>query len=641
VQQILADVLAAVATLASGAPEDQFAAAIARIRPDDTPLADDLRRQLTVVRAALRDSAMAERGLGLLIETAHDLSSTLALHDLLKMIVRRARDLVGANVAWVTIQDDDSGLFRTVWAEGHLTPETAEMTSRVELGAVSLIMSSKSYFETQDYLADTRFRHSPALDRIFARENIVSLAGFPILSQEKVQGFLFVADRYSRRLSGRELSVLGSFALHAGVALRNANAFSLLSEALGEAERNRTALIDHIQRVEASAEAHDEMTSLLATGAELRLFLNLMAGRVGGAVFLMDEQLAIREEFIAPSYQGTLAMRIREGGFDHVLLINANSRSRQTGQSAPLPAEQGEQVRVVALHAGRGRGDSLVICHRDGLDAIEIRNLERSAVALAIAKLWNERREAERAIASSTLLRHLVLVSLPDPATISALRDRLGLLPDTAVMLALAAVSGGDQIAQTAHIRDCARQADVLVDLFEDSYLALGAEPAIRRFLHDLAGSRPSHRIGGVLSDAFVDLAEAPAQFGRISRALRVLQAMRPPDRFLDQSQVNIFAKLFEAGDASRVGRYLQDLLAPIDGATVRQRAALKATLLAYFDNQHNVSRAAEVMSIHVNTVRQRLETLRELIGSWDDPVRALELHLALRLDDIIGQDGP
>jgi hypothetical protein len=638
VQVTLADVLTALQALAKGAPDEAFAAHVARIQAGGAALAEDLARQLTAVHEALRDSALAERGLGLLIETTHDLSSTLALHDLLKTIVRRARSLVGANVAWVTILDDDSGLFRTVWAEGHLTPETAEMTSRVETGAVSLIMTSKSYFETQDYLADTRFRHSPELDRIFARETIKSLAGFPILSEEKVQGFLFVADRYSRRLSGRELSVLGSFALHAGVALRNADAFRQLSGALDEAERNRTALIEHIRRVEASAEAHDEMAALLASGAELGLFLNRMASRVNGAVFLMDDQFTIREEFVAPSYLGGLAAKIRAGQLDPALLITANTRSRQSGKSSALDARDGEQVRVVALHAGAGRGDSLVICHPEGLDAIEIRNLERSAVALAIAKLWNERRKAEKSIASSTLLRHLVLVSPPDLATISAIRDRLGLHPDTPVMLALAAATGDDRLAQTAHIRDCAAEADLLVDLLEDSYLAFGPVPAIRLFLHNL--TRPGAarwRAGGILSDQFTDLAEAPAEFARISRAIRVLQAIRPLDRFVGQTEVNLFAKLFEVGDAGRLGHYLADLLAPLERLSPRQHPALKATLLAHFDNQHSHARTAETLGLHVNTVRQRLDTLRAALGPWDDPLRAQELHLALRLDRILG----
>lgn len=641
-QHILSAILDVLEKVAQGAPDAEIDGLAGRIRDlaaskEMAAFLEGFQHQLSAIRQVIRSNEQSERGLGLLIETAHDLSSTLTLHDLLRTIVRRARSLVGANIAWVTILDDESGIFRTVTAEGNLSPATAEMTSRAEFGAVSLIMNSKSFFDTQDYLHDTRFQHSPELDRIFTVENIVSLAGFPILSEDKVQGFLFVADRYSRRLSGRELSVLGSFALHAGVAMRNANAFRLLNEALGEAQRNRNALIDHIQRVEASAEAHDEMASLLASGADLGLFLKRMANQIDGAVFLMDDALDIREEFVAAGYRGELADDIRADRFDRAPLMSANAQSRNSGRSVPLSDRGGEQGRVIALHAGTGRGDSLVICHRGELDAIEVRNLERSAVALAIAKLWNEKRETEKVIASSTLLRHLVLVTPPDAATVSAIRDRLSLAADQPVILALVVLSGIDRPAQTARIRECASRTNLLVDLFEDSYLAIGPEPDIGDFLRNLAKARSGWEAGGILSDPFADLSQAPAQLARMNQALQVLRNMKPLDRFVTQAQVNVFARLFEAGDSRRIARYLADLLDPIDRASPKQRAVLRQTLLTYFDSQHNLSRAADSLGVHVNTVRQRLDLLREALGGWDDPVKALELHLALRLAAILG----
>lgn len=641
-QHILSAILDVLEKVAQGAPEAEIDGLTEHIRDlaatgEMVGFSEAFHNQLNAVRQVIRSNALSERGLSLLIETTHDLSSTLTLHDLLKTIVRRARSLVGANIAWVTILDDDSGLFRTVTAEGNLAPATAEMTSRVEFGAVSLIMNSKSFFDTQDYLNDNRFQHSAELDRIFQLENIVSLAGFPILSEDKVQGFLFVADRYGRRLSGRELSVLGSFALHAGVAMRNANAFRLLTEALGEAQRNRNALIEHIQRVEASAEAHDEMTSLLASGADLSLFLRRMANQIDGAVFLMDDELTIREEFISSGYRGELAEEIRGDRFDRAPVFAANARSRNTGRSVPLFNRGGEQCLIIALHAGTGRGDSLVICHRGELDAIEIRNLERSAVALAIAKLWNEKRETEKVIASSTLLRHLVLVTPPDASTISAIRDRLGLSTDQPVMLALVVLSGIDRPSQTARIRECASRTNLLVDLFEDSYLAIGPETAIRDFQRNLANARSGWEAGGILSDPFAELAEAPAHLARMNQALQVLRNMKRLDRFVTQSEVNVFAKLFETGDARRIARYLSELLDPIDRASPKQRAILRETLLTYFDCQHNLSRAADALGVHVNTVRQRLDVLRDALGGWDDPVKALELHLALRLAAILG----
>lgn len=594
------------------------------------------RNDVSTIIQLSRNSAVSERGLNLLIDTTHDLSSTLKLQDLLHTIVTRARSLVGANIAWVTILDDEGGLFRTAAAEGYLSPATAEMTSDVQYGAVSLIMNSKSFFDTQDYLNDQRFQHLPELDQTFEAENIVSLAGFPILSGDEVHGFLFVADRYSRKLSGREISVLGSFALHAGVAMRNANTFNLLSEALDEARRNREALVDHIQRVEASASAHDDMTSLLASGADLQHFLQRMASQISGAIFLYDDELQIREEFTSENYRGGLAQDIKVDGLNSKLLINANTQSRHTGQSVVMLESSDEQCRVIALHGGTGRGESLVICHQGELDAIEIRNIERSTVALSIAKLWNEKRETEKLIASSTLLRHLVLVKSPDEATISAIRDRLSLLADQSVVLAIISITGLDRAAQTAIVRESASKIDLMVDLFDDTYLAVGPEDVVRAFLKNLAKRQNGWKIGGVLSQPFADLTSTPNHFQQISQALRVLRKMGRLDRLVEQSEVNLFAKLFETGDAARIARYLEQVLLEINAKASRQRTQLKQTLLCYFENQYNMKRTSDALELHINTVRQRLETLREITGGWDEPVKALELHIALRMDAIL-----
>jgi hypothetical protein len=48
------------------------------------------------------------------------------------------------------------------------------------------------------------------------------------------------------------------------------------------------------------------------------------------------------------------------------------------------------------------------------------------------------------------------------------------------------------------------------------------------------------------------------------------------------------------------------------------------------------------MLGLHINTIRQRLHLLRDIIGGWDDPVRALELQVALRLDALVtGRDDP
>ena len=594
-----------------------------------------LRHLLTDLAHRIRESGVTERGINLLIDTTHDLSSTLALQDLLRTIVTRARSLVGANIAWLTLLDEDHGILRTVTAEGHLSPATSAMSTQVGYGAVSLILSSKSFFDTQDYLGDHRFRHSPVLDRIFTAENIVSLAGFPILSQGKLQGILFVADRYFRKLSGREVSVLGSFALHASVAMRNAQAFTMLSETLAEAERNRLALIDYIHRVDVSAAAHDEMTSLLAKGAEWPLFVQRMANQIDGSIILYDDSLSPTERFTSIAYRGMLAEALKAGKMDPTALITAMAQSRESGRSVVIFEIGDEHCRAMTLHGGAGHGESLVICYCGELDPIDIRNLERSTVALSIAKLWSEKRETDKLIASSTLLRHLVLVTPPDVSTLSAIRDRLALKTDQPVMLALMMFSGLDRALQTALVRASAARLNVLVDLVDEAYLAIGPEKPVRALVQNLLRRNKAGKIGGILSDPFSDLTQTSACYRRLEQALRVLLKMNRLNRFVDQSQVNLFAKLFEAGDAQRIARYVEQVLAPIEKRDPHDKTKLKQTLLCFFDSHYNIARTAERLRVHINTVRQRLDTLREITGGWDDPVTALEVHVALRLDSI------
>ena len=501
---------------------------------------------------------------------------------------------------------------------------------------MSLTINSKTFFDTQDYLGDQRFRHSEALDRAFKAEGIVSLAGFPILSENNLQGVLFVADRYRRKLSEREISILGSFALHAGVAMRNAQAFTRLSEALAEAERNRIALIDHIHRVNVSAAAHDEMTSLLAKGTEWPLFIQRMADQIDGAIILHDEALAVRGRYSSASFRGPSAAALKDGTLSSAMLISAISQSRQSGRSVVLLDAGDERYRVMALHRGAERGESLVICHRGELDPIDIRNLERSTVALSIAKLWSEKRETEQLIASSTLLRHLILIDPPDGSTVSAIQDRLKIDAHQPVMLALIAIAGLDRASQTATVRAAAANMNLLFDLIDDTYLAAGPEKSIRALLQTLLRRRKGWEIGGILSDPFSDLTQAAVHYSRIEPALRMLRKMNRLDRFVEHSQVNLFAKLFEAGDASRIVRYMGQILSPIDERDPRQKTQLKKTLLCYLDSRHNIARTAALLGVHVNTVRQRLSTLREITGGWDDPISALELHVALRLDSIV-----
>ncbi len=77
---------------------------------------------------------------------------------------------------------------------------------------------------------------------------------------------------------------------------------------------------------------------------------------------------------------------------------------------------------------------------------------------------------------------------------------------------------------------------------------------------------------------------------------------------------------------------YVDRLIGPLRRADQARGTALVATLLTYMDHGHNARAAARVLSVHVNTLHNRLETITALLPGWNEPGRGLEIHLALRI---------
>ena len=596
--------------------------------------AEALASQIAALAAALRDNAITDHGMNLLIETAQDLSSTLSTDVLFEKIVSRARTIANANIAWLTMLDEEDQVFRNIATEGNLSPGTAQLVARPDIGVVSKIIDSRDFFTTDDYLGDDRFNHSSALDQQFNLEKIVSLAGFPVIAKNRVEGALFIADRYSRQYSGREISIIGSFAEHVGVALRNARSFAQLEQALASMDQNRRSLEEHLQRVSDTARTHDDMMSLLARGADLQTFMQRMANQVSGSICYLDQSYTIRDAYTHPDYAGRLAEQILDGSFDQARLLSTISRSRESGRAEVLEETGEERSLVLALHGGAARRDCLILSHMGAIDRMQLRNLERSTVALSIAKLWAERRQTEQLIASSTLLRHVVLSQSPDPQTVSSIRERLSLGAKDEVTMAVVGISGIDQAAQTDLVRRCANRLNLVIDLIDDDYVGIGPPAPVAELTAALSQTRGDVQIGGIVSTPYKQIDQSAAIYARLSRSMRTVQRIVPLRRFLTEEEIGLMGRIFEYSDPERITAMVDTTLAPIVARDPRNRSSLKPTLLAYFDNQFSLRRTADYLGVHVNTVRQRLETLREITGGWDDdPVAALELHVMLRLD--------
>jgi DNA-binding PucR family transcriptional regulator len=136
----------------------------------------------------------------------------------------------------------------------------------------------------------------------------------------------------------------------------------------------------------------------------------------------------------------------------------------------------------------------------------------------------------------------------------------------------------------------------------------------------------------GAMSRPVSRPAEIPGLYATLRRALAVLGRIGVQAQIVGQDELAIYSTLFETHDQASLANFLEATIGPLIAHDRHRGSELAATLLAYFDNNQNAKTTAQRLGIHVNTVRQRLATIEDLLGHWGQAARALEIHLAVRL---------
>jgi DNA-binding PucR family transcriptional regulator len=154
----------------------------------------------------------------------------------------------------------------------------------------------------------------------------------------------------------------------------------------------------------------------------------------------------------------------------------------------------------------------------------------------------------------------------------------------------------------------------------------------LRRTIADLAGRAVSRRATAASCRARLRRSRSVPRRTRLRRALPVLARMGVQGHLVAQAEMALYATLFETHDQASLAAFLESTIGALLSHDRKRGSELADTLLCHFDCNQNAKAAAQRLGIHVNTVRQRLATIADLLGDWSDAVRALEIHVALRL---------
>jgi len=578
--------------------EDAPGSELARAAGEDA-VARDLALR---IRAGIDASKKREAELSALVDVARELASARDPGGVLDTIVHRARTLIGTDVAYLTLYDGARGDTYMRATDGSVSAAFQQLRVPLGAGLGGLVAETHKPYWTADYPSDRRFRHTSPIDDAVGEEGLVAICGTPLIVDGAFVGVLFASNRTRRPFSREEVSLLGSLAALAAVTIVQVRATAETAAALDQLSEAHAG-------VEHAAAAHDRFADIVLSGGDVDAIAAALAELLDVWVVLVD---AVGNELaVAGEPSGDVPWQESESG-----------RLTRIGDCW-----------VVAATAKGERLGALVIGGVDDLSGADQRIVERAAVVTALVLLFRRQAAEQSQRAQADLLADV----LSGNADARALTDRLRLLsPSRRHDRLVVAVCRGDHSAVRARMPAPLEDRLVLSGPYAGDLVLLLASPdavAAARGLADVAKrTGVTIAVTGPASWGAA-LVEAHRQAARLATTMvrlgRSGEAQTPDDLGV--------AGLVGAGEVD-VRAHVEHVLGSVLQYDAQRGTDLVGTLQAYFAAGQSPTRAATALHIHPNTVQQRLDRISALLGDgWQQPDRALDLQVALRLHAALG----
>jgi len=608
--------------LARDAAAVEFEAPVlaARARGESPEVIEELeqgKRLALQVRDTLAFRLRREGELTALFETAGDLARLSDLDSVLEAIVRRARQLLGTDITYLTMNDPERGDTYMRVTDGSTSAAFQQLRLGLGEGLGGLVAQTGMPYVTADYAADSRFHHTSTIDSGVKDEGLVAILGVPLQIGPRAIGVLYAANRSERPFGREEVALLGSLAAHAAVAIDKARLLDETRVALAELGSANMLLEEHSKAVERAAAVHDKMAQLVLRGGGVEDVAQSLTEVIGGSLLVLDEQHRLLARVgDAPDIEA------RE-------LAGAVAASRSNGRAV---RRSGRWVAAVA--AGPQHLGTLVLGDREELDEADQRILERAAVVTALLLLARRSGAEAESRVRGELVDDLLRHADSDPATLLGRAHRLGADLEQPYSVFVADHGGADRQRATLAANHVARTRGGLAGNVDGRLVLLlpteqaGAEAA--QLAHDLGASLSCAVTVGAAGPARGVEAVAPT-YREARRCVGALQTLGRTGEGAGAEELGFVGLVLST--TPDVPGFVDDLLGPLLAYDDRRGTELVTTLETYFACSGNLARTKDALHVHVNTVTQRLERVAQLIGDdWQQPDRMLELQLALRL---------
>jgi len=200
--------------------------------------------------------------------------------------------------------------------------------------------------------------------------------------------------------------------------------------------------------------------------------------------------------------------------------------------------------------------------------------------------------------------------------------------------LAIAAVIDGDAQYVLKRLQTAIKRDATLFDFYDGHIIGVSAGTSTASLAHEMLACvalKPGLAVTCVDADP-APLKHLPHVLASLQRCLALLAALGRDGTAAHEAELALYARLFDGRNDDDIAAFIRATLGALAAGEPSRASDLCHTLLTYLDAGRNASVTARALDIHVNTLRQRLDAIASELPDWHSNGRALDIHMALRL---------
>ncbi|OZF52149.1 GAF domain-containing protein [Rhodococcus sp. 14-2470-1b] len=624
--RVIGEVLDAASSRAGA--DDTITATLSELGIDDADRTGILAR-VQRHRDELTRLRRREHELAALFSSARELAEVRDIDALLARLVTRAHEMMGTDVTYLSEFDIATRELHVRKTVGSVTPQFQKLRVPAGMGLASQVADTRAALWVPRYSQYLEGIHEHTIDDAVSAEGIISILGVPMLSEGRVLGVLFAATRQEHEFTPEEIAVLSALADHASVVLQTANNLAQLRSSEDEARAALDTLTDHVETRDRSNVVHQELVHAVLLGGGFPQVADTLATALGRTVTILDaESFPVASSSDDP---GTTAVTLPPAVRDAV------TTSRSSGHCCRVHGDPSVEV-VAAVTAGElFFGAVLLSAGELELGPVDERTIERAAQVAALLVLQhNAVADADRRTRGD-LISDLLDASPERRRDLDRrARARRVVLTDLTTVLVVVV----EPERRSAVERATASYFDGrgIVGEHEGTIAAAvpSADPlATARALHAhlVAGADDPVLVVATPSASSID--DFSGRFDTGHRTARLLDALGVEDGAVGTQAYAPYMVMF-GSDPEALHAFIDQTIGPVVQYDAVHRTDLVSTLRAFVRNDASPTKTARALSYHTNTILQRLERLKSLLGEdWRQDEILFRISTAVRLDEL------